>query len=128
MKIFETLCILDALDECDKESLDSLVKLLAGHFSAAPKSVSISKARFKVIFLSRLYSLMERTLKLRLKDQALAQDPAVDGFRRSTFKFIAENETAAVAKDIAHFVRAKIAAFGPDQKSRQTSLRIWKMS
>jgi protein SERAC1 len=70
----DTLCILDALDECDKESRDSLVKSLTEYFSAAPKSVSISKARFKVI-LSRPDSHMERTPKLRGKDQALAQGP-----------------------------------------------------
>ncbi len=111
--------VLDGLDECEPKSLDELLKGLTAYLDPGRNQTARSPtARLKVILLSRPHNKIQQTLRLggeEEEDEASGYE--LDKARktrdiRNKFRLIAEEQTDAIAKDIARFVRFKISEFG----------------
>jgi hypothetical protein len=111
--------ILDGLDECEPKSLvellEGLVAYICPSFTSDPRILS---TRLKVILLSRPHNKIQQTLRLGGE----GEEDEADGHgwerkrkpsdNRNRFRLIAGEQTKAIGKDIARFVRFKISEFG----------------
>jgi protein SERAC1 len=109
----DTICLLDGLDECESKSRDMLVKELAQYFNASPTSNEHRNGLFKIVILSRPDNLIQRRLELSPKRATREGQDAKRPGKQRKFRLVAEDEVAAIAKDVNLFVRAKIEEFGP---------------
>jgi hypothetical protein len=102
--------VLDGLDECDRQSLEQLIKAVAAYFDSQPTTNGSrsSACCFKMVILSRPHNLIQQKLHLRRKEDPLEthQEPAVEPHNK--MRLVAEEESAAIAKDTTLFVRSKI--------------------
>ncbi|KAM0421055.1 hypothetical protein ACHAPT_011126 [Fusarium lateritium] len=103
--------ILDGLDECEIKPLEELIKALAAYFDSTPRALGTSACCFKVIILSRPHNFIQQKLCLQRKDDS--EDPfrQPDVEHVNKIRLVAEEETVAIAKDIALFVRSKMVEF-----------------
>ncbi|KAF5639076.1 ankyrin repeat [Fusarium sp. NRRL 52700] len=104
--------ILDGLDECDRQSLEQLIKVVAAYFDSqsTTEGSRSSACCFKMVILSRPHNLIQQKLHLRRKEDHLdtQQHYRTAGEPHNKMRLIAEEETAAIAKDTTLFVRSKI--------------------
>lgn len=102
--------VLDGLDECDRQSLEQLIKAVADYFDSqsTTKGSRSSACCFKLIILSRPHNIIQQKLHLRRKEDPLETLPAPAVEPRNKMRLIAEEESAAIAKDTTLFVRSKI--------------------
>ncbi|KAK4155684.1 hypothetical protein C8A00DRAFT_41698 [Chaetomidium leptoderma] len=118
-KMQDMAWILDGLDECEPKSLDELLEGLVAYIdSNSTSDPRMPITRLKVILLSRPHNKIQQTLRLggeEEEDEANGHGKERTGKpsdNRNRFRLIAEEQTKAMGKDIARFVRFKISEFG----------------
>jgi hypothetical protein len=100
--------ILDGLDECERKSLDEFIKALAMFFDSSTVDIHCD---IKIILLSRPHNSIQQ--KLRLCSMEEGEDwAALPEATSNMVRLAAEEESAAIAKDITRFVLSNIAEFG----------------
>lgn len=104
----DVVWVLDGLDECDRTSLDELVKALGVY--ANNTSGSRPQHHLKVLLLSRPHNSIQQRLQLGRTDSM--EDSKQTPISRKTVRLRVEEETAAVGRDIARFVQHKLVELG----------------
>ncbi|CVL12428.1 uncharacterized protein FPRN_03634 [Fusarium proliferatum] len=106
----DIIWVLDGLDECDRQSLEQLIKFIATYFDSqsTTKGLRSSACCFKMVILSRPHNLIQQKLHLRREEDHLDTNQEPNVKVHNKIRLVAEEETAAIAKDTTLFVRSKI--------------------
>ena len=105
--------ILDVLDECERKSLEELIKALAVCFDSRSRAnAGRSRCSFKVVILSRPHNFIQQKFRLARKDDSEDASGVPEPEGHCRMRLVAEEESIAIARDIALFVRSKLVEFG----------------
>ena len=105
----EVLCVLDALDECEKRSRKSLIKKLVDYFHTdLASSHRVGRPIVKFLVTSRPYTDVER---------------AFEGLTNelSSVRLAGEDESESIAHDTSIFIQAKVEALGLRKREREVA-------